>query len=55
MKILVERICVERHIGCILDHPSVFIGGASKQSLRKAKAIVDYLIENFDIQFKSPE
>jgi hypothetical protein len=32
-------------IGTILDNPSVYMGGPSQQSLRRAKMIVDYLID----------
>ena len=30
-------------IASILDHPSVYMGGPSKQSLKKARKILDYL------------
>lgn len=33
-------------IASMLDHPSVYMGGPSQNSLRKAKKIVDYLIES---------
>lgn len=39
----VGREVIERVIGGILDHPSVYMGGPSRQSMRKAAAIADYL------------
>jgi hypothetical protein len=32
-------------IAALLDHPSVFMGGPSKQNLRKAAAIVEMLAD----------
>jgi hypothetical protein len=39
-----EQLLVQRGIAIILDAPSVYMGGPSSMSLRKAKAIVDMLI-----------
>ena len=39
----ITRITVERCIASILDSPSVYMGGPSRGSLRKADRIGDYL------------
>lgn len=36
---------VKVRIASILDNPSIYMGGPSKSSLRKADRITDYLIE----------
>jgi DnaJ-class molecular chaperone len=36
---------VRLHIGGMLDSPSLYMGGPSQQSLRKADKIVEYLRE----------
>ena len=38
-----ERDLIVRQIARVLDFPSVFMGGPSRPSLRKAKDIVDML------------
>jgi hypothetical protein len=39
-----EQLLVQRGIASILDSPSVYMGGPSPMSLRKAKMIVDMLM-----------
>jgi hypothetical protein len=39
-----EQLIVQRGIAAILDSPSVYMGGPSQMSLKKAKAIVDMLM-----------
>lgn len=41
---LTEEI-IGRVIASILDYPSVYMGGPSKGSLRKAKKITEYLVQ----------
>lgn len=38
-----ERLLVQRIIGSIIDHPSVYMGGASRNSMRKAESIIQAL------------
>lgn len=38
------RECLQRLIGSILDHPSVYMGGASHNSMRKADRVINALI-----------
>jgi hypothetical protein len=38
-----KREYIRRVIGSILDHPSVYMGGPSHGSLKKADRIIDYL------------
>lgn len=38
-----DRDIVIRFIGAMIDHPSVFMGGPSRRSLRLATQIVEYL------------
>ena len=38
-----ERLLVQREIAGFLDLPSVYMGGASKSSMRKAGAIIELL------------
>ena len=40
---MTDKELVTRHIANILDHPSVYMGGPSANSLRKAERIVKYL------------
>lgn len=35
----------QRVIASILDHPSVYMGGPSQGSMRKAKRIIEYLVD----------
>jgi hypothetical protein len=35
-----ERLLVQRQIACIIDHPSVGMGGPSQNSMRKAGNII---------------
>lgn len=35
-----ERLLVQRQIASIIDHPSVFMGGPSRQSMQKADRII---------------
>ena len=35
-----ERLIVQRRIASILDHPSVYMGGPSQASMRKADEII---------------
>lgn len=41
-----EKLLVTRIIAADLDYPSVYMGGPSHNSLRKAERIVKYLIES---------
>ena len=34
---------IQRNIASMLDHPSVYMGGPSQGSMRRAKRIVEYL------------
>ena len=38
-----ERLLVQRVIASCIDHPSVYMGGPSRNSMRKAETIVEYL------------
>ena len=38
-----ERLIVQRGIASILDHPSLYMGGPSRQSMLKAEAIIKLL------------
>lgn len=41
---------LQQRIAAILDHPSVYMGGPSKQNMRKAQTILDMMIKaGFDI------
>ncbi len=46
---------VVANIAAILDYPSVYMGGPSQQSLRKAQRIVDYLQRSGLIQKRKDE
>ncbi len=39
-----ERLLAQRGIAAILDHPSVYMGGPSQNSMRKANSIIDALL-----------
>ena len=38
-----ERLLIQRGIAATIDHPSVYMGGPSRDSLRKAAAIIEVL------------
>ena len=38
-----ERLLVQRQIAGILDHPSVYVGGPSRQSMEKAGRVIAML------------
>ena len=38
-----ERLLVQRMIATAIDHPSVYMNGASRDSMRKADNIIRYL------------
>jgi len=40
---------LETVIACGIDHPSVYMGGPSANSRKKAKLIVGSIIEDFDL------
>jgi hypothetical protein len=39
-----ERLLVQRLIAATIDHPSVFMGGPSRNAMKKADAIIEGLI-----------
>lgn len=38
-------------IGAILDHPNIYMGGPSRPSLKKAEKILDYMKDEWGIEF----
>lgn len=40
---MTDKETVQRNIAAILDHPSVFMGGPSRQNMKKAEKIIYYL------------
>ena len=38
-----ERLLIQRLIAAIIDHPSVYMGGPSRNSMRKAENIIESL------------
>jgi hypothetical protein len=42
-----RRELLKRELGAILDHPSVFMGGASQQNKRKADRIIQHLMDHW--------
>ena len=38
-----DRILIQRGIAAAIDHPSIYMGGPSKGSMRKALAIIEGL------------
>lgn len=45
-----EKYILRQNIASILDHPSVYMGGPSIQSIRKAIKIVEYLDRECSIE-----
>lgn len=45
-KVRSEEDLIQHVIASILDHPSVYMGGPSQNSLRKADRIVKFLVES---------
>jgi len=43
---------VQRNIASMLDHPSVYMGGPSQGSLRRAGRIVEYLVSLGAIEYQ---
>ena len=41
-----ERELVQRVIAACIDHPSVYMGGPSRDSMRKADKIIAYLVRS---------
>jgi len=44
-----ERYLLRQQIASILDHPSVFMGGPSPQSVRKAIRIIQAMTDAFEL------
>lgn len=47
-----QKYVMRQHIAGVLDHPSVYMGGPSPQSLRKAIRIVEHLLQEYEINPK---
>ena len=45
-----DKYVMRQQIAAILDHPSVYMGGPSQQSIRKAIRIVEILLKEYEIQ-----
>lgn len=39
-----ERLLVQRGNAAIIDHPSLYMGGPSRNSMRKANSVIDALL-----------
>jgi hypothetical protein len=44
-----EKYIMRQQIASILDHPSVYMGGPSANSVRKAIGIVEMLLHEYEI------
>jgi len=44
-----EKYLLRQQIACALDHPSVFMGGPSQQSIHKAIRIVEILSGEYSV------
>ena len=44
-----DKYLLAQHIAGILDHPSVYMGGPSDNSVRRAIRIVDMLVANYSV------
>lgn len=44
-----EKYLLRQMIASALDHPSVYMGGPSPQSVRKAILIVEHILVNYSI------
>lgn len=40
---MTKREVLQRHIAASLDHPSVYMGGPSKQNMRKAERLIEWM------------
>lgn len=47
-----EKYLLRQHIASALDHPSVFMGGPSQQSVRKAIRIVSMLCAECNVTLR---
>jgi hypothetical protein len=45
-----DEYIMQQTIAGMLDHPSVFMGGPSAQSILKAKLIVSLLLQGYDVK-----
>lgn len=44
-----EKYILRQQIAAILDHPSVYMGGPSGNSVRRAISIVEHLLREYDV------
>lgn len=44
-----ERYLLRQKIASILDHPNVYMGGPSPQSIKKAISIIQVMTDDFEI------
>ena len=47
-----ELYVLRQHIACLIDYPSVFMGGPSQGSTRKAIEIINLIMERCDMTAK---
>lgn len=45
-----DKYVMRQQIAAMLDHPSVFMGGPSPQSVRRAVRIVERLLREYDMK-----
>ena len=45
-----NKYVLRQQIASLLDHPSVYMGGPSNGALRKAIAIVQLLVSEYDVE-----